>query len=84
MSLLRRQCKGDHRRASGRRVALSSIGLVVVRHAGPLYDKSAYLANHDARAALTSFKCCACTDWTRYTEINCNSEIKSLGYYNML
>ena len=24
-----------------------------------------YLANHDARAALSSSECCACTDWTR-------------------
>ena len=30
-----------------------------------LDEKSPYLANHDARAALTCLECGACTDWTR-------------------
>jgi hypothetical protein len=36
--------------------------LAMDRH---LDGKRAYLANHDARAALTYLECSACTDWTR-------------------
>jgi hypothetical protein len=48
--------------AGGERYLVISVAAI---GAPPLSEYAVYLANHDARTALTCLECGACTDWTR-------------------